>query len=371
MNKKILFICILSFSLSYYLPMKKKSIDFADDICFYKDEIHHTNYRYVMGCEKGKYCTVLGSNSNNYEIHKCVPYTPLIKMLGDSCEEDSDCDNDNGNDLQCSDKKCSIKNDKAYNYNGNYYCPPGKIATYESTIWKCINKGTNSDKCSIDTTLNKADYFKVCGKKNYDAAYAVKSTDMNYIGEVEDGNPVQNPKACKSGYALKFYRNGERTPPTGSTDKDLFCVTVKEVEYTESDPPGNPTCRIKYTKGTETEYIYNSVSNSNSDNIECNKFLMTKLELFQKYLERMNSIKAQCESERHYDNPFLCNDNELKKLQYFYDHPEEYLLYQNENQVVDYLVQTKYKTYEAQDLNGITFLNMNYFLLLLLFLISL
>lgn len=365
MNKKILFICILSFSLSYYLPMKKKSIDFGDDICYYKDEIHHTNYRYVMGCEKGKYCTELGSNSSNYEIHKCVPYTPLIKMLGDSCQEDLDCDNDNGNDLQCSDKKCSIKDDKPYIYNYIYYCPPGKIATKESGIWKCINKGTNSDKCLIDTTENKPDYFKVCGKKSYDTGYVVKSTDMNYIGEVEDGNPVENPKACKSGYALEFYRNGERTEPTtGSIQKDLFCVTVKEVEYSST----TSTCRIKYTKGTETEYIYNSVSDTGD--IECNKFLMTKLELFQKYLERMNSIKAQCESERHYDNPFLCNDNELKKLQYFYDHPEEYLLYQNENQVVDYLVQKEYKTYEAQDLNGITFLNMNYFLLLL-FLISL
>jgi hypothetical protein len=287
-------------------------------------------------------------------------------MLGDSCEKDSDCDNDNGNDLQCSDKKCSIKDDKPYIYNYIYYCPPGKIATKESGIWKCINKGTNSDKCLIDTTENKPDYFKVCGKKSYDAGYVVKSTDMNYIGEVEDGNPVENPKACKSGYALEFYRNGERTEPTtGSIPKDLFCVTVKEVEYSST----TSTCRIKYTKGTETEYIYNSVRNS--ANIECNEFLMTKLELFQKYLERMNSIKEQCESERHYDNPFLCNDNELKKLQYFYGHPEEYLLYQNENQVVDYLVQSVYKTYEAQDLNGITFLNMNYFLLLLLFLIYL
>ena len=55
----------------------------------------------------------------------------------------------------------------------------------------------------------------------------------------------------------------------------------------------------------------------------------------------MNAIKEDCETNRHYDYPFLCGDNELKKLQYFYDHPKDYLLYQNEDQVVDFLVQDK------------------------------
>ena len=343
MNKAILlFGFIFAFSLSYYLPMKKKSIDFGDDICHYEDSIHSTQYTYVMGCEKGKYCAYVGSA---YDIRKCVPYTPLIRMLGDDCEIDFDCDNG----LICTNKKCSLKDNVPYtNADGINFCPSGQIynETYardntENNARKCINKGTDTDKCYIryeDSSKNVLyrntyypDYFKVCGEETYrldetNHRYIRMSTKMNYIGEVEDGHFVEDERACKSGYALKFYGNGQLIKPF-SNDPDLsggnslnyqVCVTVKEVEYTSSS-----TCRIKFTKGDEKEYIYEP-SRNNPD--VCDEFLMTKLEMFQKYLERMNSIRDQCETQRHYDAPFLCDDNELKKWYYFYDNPDDYLL---------------------------------------------
>ena len=386
-TKAIFFICILSLSFSYYLPMKRKSIDFGADVCRFDDTIHDTHYNYVKGCEKGKYCASLEST---YNIHKCQPYTPIIKMLGENCKNDFECDSS----LKCISEKCSMENDYPYNKNDIDFCPSGQILQIIDdegrNSGKCIS-ATNIDKCYIRTkegTNEKIntyapDYFKICGKISYEKddtakLYIKTSTDMNYYGEVNDGEFVEDEKACKSGYALYFYGNKELTKPFTDSEatahsNDMFklCVTVKEVEFIPGDdesstPPPPDSCIIKYTKGTETEYIYDP--SHAGQNIACDEFLLTKLELFQKLVERMNSIRDQCVSQRHYDAPFLCDDNELKKLQYFYDNPKDYLLYQNENQVVDYLVQSKYKTYEAQDLSK-GFLNLNYFILLLLSLI--
>lgn len=378
-TKAIFFICILSLSFSYYLPMKSKSIDFGADVCKYVDTIHNTHYDYVKGCEKGKYCANLESS---YSVHKCQPYTPLIKMLGENCKNDFECDSS----LECISEKCSMKNNLPYTKNSIKFCPSGRI------LHSVDSEGLNSGKCIEATNINKCyirtmegttpkvneyypDYFKICGKISYEKddtgkQYIKTSTDMNYYGEVNDGEFVEDEKACKSGYALYFYGNKELTKPftdsetstTNGNDMFKLCVTVKEVEYI----PSSGSCRIKYTKGSETEYIYDPSQTTTSSSYapDCNQFLLTKLELFQKQVERMNSIRDQCISQRHYDEPFLCDDNELKKLHYFYENPEDYLLYQNENQVVDYLVQSTYPTYEAQDLSK-GFLNLNYFILLL------
>ena len=386
MRKTVLiFVCVFSFTLSYYLPMKKKSIDFGDNICRYTDPTHDNLYTYVKGCPEGNYCASVDSTS--FGVHKCVPSTEVIKRLGDECKVDLDCD---GSDLYCINNVCSIKDGQPYEYEGQKYCPPGQIFNntndptgLNQNMLKCINKATNTDKCLIvyennlgDSTYEyEPDYFKICGKMNFrlvdnnptDKYYKHLSTEMNYIGEVEDGNVVEDEWACKSGFALNLYANGGVTKPfsdsevsyfNGNSKDFLTCVTVKEVQYNSGNPG---TCRIKFTKGSQDEYVYDQ-------DISCDEFLLTKLKLFQEYLERMNAIKEDCETNRHYDYPFLCNDNELKKLKYFYDHPEDYLLYQNEEQVVDYLVQNKYKTYVAQDLsNG--FLNLNYFIILSLLLL--
>jgi hypothetical protein len=285
MRKTVLIIAyIFSFALSYYLPMKKKSINFGDDICKYKDPTHDNDYTYVMGCPEGKYCADVDSSS--YDVHKCVPSTEVIKRLGDECKVDLDCD---GSRLYCINNKCSIKDGLPYligsGSNSKIYCPSGQIynkttdhTTNNQHKNQCINKATNTDKCYIvleDNSGNteytyeyEPDYFKICGKKNYrlensistNKYYKHLSTEMNYIGEVEDGFVVDNEMACKSGFALNLYANGGVTKPfsdsevssgTNGNSKDfLTCVTVKEVQYDS----GN--CRIKFTKGSQDEYVY-------------------------------------------------------------------------------------------------------------------
>ena len=64
------------------------------------------------------------------------------------------------------------------------------------------------------------------------------------------------------------------------------------------------------------------------------------------------------------EEPKTCRDNELRKWYYFYENPEEYLLYRNEPQVMDYLVQQDYPTYTS---NSSRFLNLSILSLLLIF----
>ena len=70
------------------------------------------------------------------------------------------------------------------------------------------------------------------------------------------------------------------------------------------------------------------------------KYLMTRYEIFNNYKKRLESI-TDCKE-------FHCEDDELNKWYYFYHHPKEYILYQNEPQVMEYLVQQSYSKYKAK-----------------------
>ena len=63
--------------------------------------------------------------------------------------------------------------------------------------------------------------------------------------------------------------------------------------------------------------------------------------------ERYNAIKSDCINYLYPEEPKTCRDNELRKWYYFYENPKEYLLYRNEPQVMDYLVQQDYPTYTS------------------------
>lgn len=152
--------------------MKRKSIDFGADVCKYVDTIHNTHYDYVKGCEKGKYCASLESS---YSIHKCQPYTPLIKMLGENCKNDFECDSP----LECISEKCSMKNNLPYPKNSIEFCPSGYIL--HSRDSEGLNSGkyiaaSNINNCYIrkmeGTTpkinIYAPDYFKICGKISYE-----------------------------------------------------------------------------------------------------------------------------------------------------------------------------------------------------------
>ena len=388
----IIFLCVFSFSNLRYISLSRKEIDTdIDDICYFLDEkdleSDEDDIEYVKPCEPGYYCHIF--ESDGQVIGTCEKYSEVIKKLNDECSSDYDCDSN----LVCTKDKCIVEN-STISYSKNdladsktyYYCPNYLIPIYnnDDSDYKCEpreNYKNMVDMCNDieeDGTQIKAfpDYFKICANqtiiKSGTNPYQLKNTSANYIGSIEDGVFVEDPRACKSGYALNFYGDKNITQPTDDTSGNMFlmCVTVNEVQK------DNSNCYIKYSIGEKTN-IYNTakIQNNNINSNEC-EFIMTKIELFKEYTTKMNEIKDTCTTVNFYDEPFTCGNDELRKLWYFYNNIDMYLLYKNDEDIINYLVQKTYPLYGVEtndknsDENNDLYLNIKYFIFLL-FLLSL
>ena len=381
---------LFSTYLFKYLSLAQKDIDLdIDNMCYYLDRAYldgsnNGDIYYVKPCEKNYYCRKI--NSNGHVFGTCEKYSPIVKRFNDNCKEDIECDTG----LICKDNKyCSlIKDNDAYKVKGEdnnyyYYCPSDLIAIYESSKYICKSK--EEEKKMVGKCYNKEevenlpvekaafpDYLKVCGEESVAKIgstnnYEKKSVTSNYIGSVDDGKFVEDITACKSGFALNFYGDKKTTLSAGETTGNQFkmCVTVNEVL------PYDSNCFINYTLG-ENSYIYNAekmVSSSDDLITKCDK-IITKVEVFQQYLSKMEELKEFCENSTYYNEPFTCGKDELRKLWYYYNNIENYILYKNEEDVINYLIQDTYHLYgfekDDENLKDFSiFLKINYFIYLL------
>ena len=171
---------------------------------------------------------------------------------------------------------------------------------------------------------------------------------MNYIGSVSDWKFVENELACKSGFALKFYLDGEITSTTSGATSHLKCVKYNGVEYKKN----NQLCKIKYYLDNKSLYydvekasndFFNGITKG--DFCEGLKYFDAKLELFNQYASKVTELGDQCQNIKYYDEPFTCKNDELRKLYYFYNNIEVYLLYKNEDEITEFLLQQEYPSY--------------------------
>ena len=360
------------FSDPAYRPMKKQNMDFKVDFCRYDDKSENSDFTFVRPCKEGKHC--LPTVSSDYDIYTCQDYTPLSKKkLGESCQSKYECDSN----LDClsvssTEKECSIdKDSSSYEKQDpvsgitNYYCPSKYISKNQDCV---ANEYTFSDKCYFRNTtsfysgFNPA-YLKVCGKiilnEKKDSSdniyYERDNVEQAYIGTYDDGTFVENEISCQSGFSIPYYANGKLVAPNSeyTHSRYNYCVTPIQVDSISSDD-----CIVKYSVKGEEKEIYHYTDS------DC-QYLMTKYDLFKKYTQSME----KCRDIINYDEPYTCGDPELRKYFYFYFHPDEYVLYKDETQVVEYLLQNAYPTYKASDagLKGSN-LNVKYFMLLLILL---
>ena len=371
----IFFISLFSLSFLRYFPISEYSGAFnIEGMCHFIDN----DGEYVRPCEPGYYC--LYEPTSNHEIGKCQKYSPIVGMIGRSCSSKFECDKN----LVCN-KECTVNNnqnaykvyDKASN-NDLYYCPQGFFALNNKT---CSNNNKLEKKCLIIDNSNTIEaypgYFQVCGKikiKNNDET----EIGTNPIGSIPDGEYVKDERACTSGFALYFYEENKLDIGNNSTKK-MFkrCVSVIEVQKEDSN------CIIKYN-ASEGEGVYNLVqldqnSYDVSNAIANCEILLTKIELFKEYIGNLSSIRSQCEGaedkDKYYNESFTCGNDTLRRLWYSYNNPDNYLLYENEPDVLTYLIKEVYPSYNETEIiipkinNSSAYLVIKYFIMLLLFLI--
>ena len=399
MNKFIfIFICLISTLLcSTYLPFKKDKDFDIEGLCLYgKNSIY-----YVKPCEEGKYCEY---KENNLGICSAIPNKTTLQSEGETCENDFECEDG----LYCKSSKCSIDSSSdcgnnqspylTYNYytkKNTWACKETKYLDYCYYRDLTLQSGDFTESSSSPSLEYSYNPLKVCGKMeikkrtvtNVGDIYAIQSIQSTYIGTLKDGEWVYDERACESGYALYFYGDGTLVDPapnySGDDRHSMFkkCVTPKSIYKTSStncvityddDKKYNVYQRSLRNRRTITingnynpSFEYDSISSSTL----CDDNLLKKLEMFKKYTAVFTEEKQkECEKNKYYDEPETCRDNELRKLYFYYENPEFYELYYDEdgknNDVINYLIQGKYQSYQSSG-----FLSFKYFISILLFLI--
>lgn len=358
----LILLVLISPNLSAYQSLKKyygfDKIKDKDDVC----EFTYASVDYVKPCDNGKYCQSFG------DISLCVDNKKKIskKSLGESCEIGNECISGLYCDRTCK-SNCNNNEKDFINRNGNYDCKDTHI---QDGLYYYIEFDDNNNPKYSTQINNGIDIFRVGGIIHFHSQklsdnsykYYVEKKELSYIGEVKDNEFVEDPMACSSGFAIRVYPDGGLKDPsnTNSNSPEYKCVTVKDVGY---DDNGN--CYIKY--GDNDEIFFGDQGMSEG----CDKYLLTKLKLFKKYIEVYTPEKQKsCDKTENYNEPFTCNDDEIRKWYYFYNIPSHYLLYYNEKDdkgtdITTYLIKQVFNSYQS---SGI--LNIKY-IILLLFLLSL
>ena len=349
-----LFFSIISQTLStIYAPMSVRTFDLdIEDICSYQKSTN--DFKYVEPCEKDYKCeetAFTGLVGGTLGI--CRKNNQVQTPFGSACEENTDCNSDY-TDLICQNKICVIdENKEAIHIDNTYFCPNNKLFPlsdgYGNYICTKIEGNEETKKLCKSGSTREAypDYMKVCGEIELDADNNnYIKTSINSIGSVSDGKFVENLLACKSGFALNFYSDGETTSTPPGADNYPKCVEYNGVEYKKDD-----SCKIKYILDKKVYYYdtgkVDGILFGNNAQTFCNnfKFIDTKLDLFRQYVNKVTQLGNECSNIKYYDEPYTCKNDELRKLYYFYNNIEEYMLYKNEDEITEFILQKVYPSY--------------------------
>ena len=332
--------------------MTKRTINFGDDVCSYIDIAHNSNIQYVKPCEEGKQCKDLLDNGEDYSypstqdpfsgyhIYTCQPYEEDYDNLDQTCEASISCTSGYYCDGTCKAART---------------CPAGQVFDSPSTTsTTCVNEPNYCEEYAYPHSLTKS-YGSAVNKECVEIELKADSNNKNYnyvkvkyntIASIEDGKYIKDSSDilyCKNGYALYFYGNGKVKNPNDDypSSEQMFLRCVHVLGRDESGI-------IKYEISGEGNVMY-----YNPDQLPTNpntysryvlpyndKYLMTRLEIFDNYKKRLEAV-TDCKE-------LNCEDDELNKWYYFLGNPQEYILYKNEPQVMEYLIQQSYPKYKAK-----------------------
>lgn len=367
---KFYFLIFLLISSSFSRPYQKmkKSHGYDDDICEYE----YSSIYYVKPCEEGKFCKGYGDLSKCEELE-----TPFqAKILGDSCSDDLECETNLICQNTCT-RSCGNNNNlEAFKtHSGNYYC---REKNDRYTLYKKDFSGI-PDHASLISYLNSytapsplvqsPSFFQIPGEitffsrkdetaSNYGTLYRISKIESAYIGTLKDGTFVMNENACISGFALYFYPDGsDRVDPSRHTSEVnymyLRCVTLKDVneekKYVKYELEGKEYY-YDYTVSADTQKLDGNLIDVSGESINIQSYPLIRNQLFSKYIGAFTKTKQEeCENNKKYLEQYTCEDNEVRKWYYFYNHPEQYVLYYDEeekdNDIMNFLLQKEYRTF--------------------------
>ena len=339
----IIYSSLATLILSSYLPMSQKKHNFGNNICRYYDGEDQIDY--VRPCDTDQYCQATETNSlgaiSRNRLYTCQKYIEIpenpsdpLKDLNEACENSNDC----VQSLTCmtsgTTKKCGSD------------CPSGQTLYKIDDYYQC-RYVDNKCRYTKDSYLNKYSTrnCKVCGKitsqkktdNNNKEYYVLDSADEVEPYSQPDGTYVIDSEACQSGTALYFYLDGKIKneidyPHSSENILHYRCVTIKAIDYDNE--------RFNYTVGGDKVYIYeinkvvyDDASKKTSLRSLCNQNNMTRIELWNNNREEYIK-KLSCPDEKNYDDNF-------KRKVYYLDHPEDYLLYKDQTEVIEYLIQNE------------------------------
>ena len=357
-----------------YRPMSQRTINFGDDVCYYEETSNELYLAYVKPCEESKKCVQIPTLWSANNIHICQErsneeYDNKDKacetkayLSGLDCTSGYSCDSGS----KCSgDDTCPTNQVRDYLNNNRCVNDPGYCAEYEY------------DSNGVKTSEYKNHYESYGGKKciqlelvrtgSTSTIYQIQKNLTNYVASIDDGNYINdddasNMKYCKSGYALYFYGNGKlENPNTDSIDKHNEKLYLRCVTVLGRDKNGI----IKYQVDGAEKYYKPTILDSNTYSLPGNdENLEQKIKFFKNYKERLDSLGCRETGD--------CEDYELCKWEFFYDYPDAYYLYQNEPQVLEYLLQRtgcKFKPKHTSPTGSSNLLNIKYLTLLSLLLL--
>jgi hypothetical protein len=362
--------------------MSTRTFEFqVDDICEYQKSSN--DFIYVEPCEKDYSCQQVTSSSSFPSVAICRKnILEELSYFGASCEGDDDC----YSTLKCVEKKCTLEeNDYAIEIEYIFYCPDNLIPIMDNTGYKCKKRDKHKmdglcylKEDSGDITNALPDYNKICGEITFDKAennYQILKKSVNSLGSVDNGKFVLDEKACRSGFALKFYPNGAISDTTSTfTTSYKKCVQFDGIEYKKN----SGTCKIKYILDNknlvyDVDKVDNNIISSTYKSSFCDgfKFKEIKLDLFKQYVNKVSELGDKCTNNKYYDEPYTCKNDELRKLIYFYDNIEKYLLYKNEDEISEFLLQQEYPSYGVKfsKTDGSGYLSNKFICLLILLLL--
>jgi len=359
MLKEILLaLSLISLSSSTtHAPWHLRNFDYSiSDICSYS----YNTFKYVKPCQANYMCQSVGGDSHGIET--CRQMYKTVKIYGEACSGDIECDSG----LECKGSICVNPNDGSiYTIDDRisddhvYKCNSDRRPSFISGTSAVCTLSTDSYFTGMDNFCMKSDgttqkripptFNKVCGENSFPSSgNYISQTSMTTIGSLADGTYVSDARACQSGFALYLYRSKTLVKPADTDDQNMYlvCVTLNEIAF---DSTGEPIYKYSYNNEVHSYKVSQVPSGKipSGYSFPSDSHLMTKLELFKEFVKKAKSVTCQ-ENKGYDDEQFTCKNDELRRLWYFYHHVNEYLLYKNEDAIVDYLIEQIYPEYSPR-----------------------